>query len=607
MTDLFARWILTAVIFVPLIGVVMIGLMNARSHALIRRGALLASFATLGFALAALRLYYEPTNAYGEPHWRAGLFALSLRVPWIGDPQLLAGVDVAYAVGVDGISIWLLVMTAALTPLAIWASFSGIRERIKEYYLLLLLLEAGMLGVFCARDLLLFYVFFEFTLIPLFFLIGIWGGPQRRRAASKFFIYTLAGSVLTFTAILFLAYQAYRMPGIGVFTFDIEKLYAVGERLDLATQRWLFVAMAAGFAIRVPLFPFHTWLPLVHTEAPMAGSVLLAAVLLKLGAYGFLRLIIPMLPAAAIEFAPLVAGLAVVGILYGALAAWVQGDMKKLVAYSSVSHLGFCMLGMFSLKVAGLTGALAHMINHGLSTAALFLIVGVIYERYHTRRFDEIGGLAFHMPWLAFFLVFFSLSSIGLPGLNGFVGIFLVLVGAFTSSSTLDGNSTGPLGIAYAMIAAAGVILSAVYMLWMCQRVLFGPLRELTRTPDRSSGLTTDLTPREIAILTPLAVAALAIGVYPKPLIESMQPALQEQVIAHVLNRAPDWPVTPVIPFAAAAPTHAAVPSDGHDASDSSERRPEASAAHRTLAPLQAVPARAETAGSTASDVGGGV
>ncbi|MFQ5415007.1 MAG: NuoM family protein, partial [Phycisphaerae bacterium] len=283
----------------------------------------------------------------------------------------------------------------------------------------------------------------------------------------------------------------------------------------------------------VPLFPVHTWLPLAHTEAPTAGSVILAGVLLKLGTYGFCRLSIPMFPDAAVALAPVVAVLAIIGIMYAALAAWVQRDVKKLVAYSSVSHLGFCMLGLFSLKLAGVTGGVVYMVNHGLSTGALFLVIGCIYERYHTRDIDEIGGLARRMPWMAFFLIVFTLSSIGLPGLNGFVGEFMVLLGAATSGSSGDGFSAGPLGYGYVIPAATGIILSAVYMLWMCQRVLFGPVKAPANTPDVSTGLSTDLTRREIGMLAPIAVACVVIGVYPKPMLTSINTAVAANVLVH--------------------------------------------------------------------------
>jgi len=533
-----SRWILTVVILAPLAGAVVVALMSARSHRQIRRGALLASFATLGFAIAALRMFHS-AQVSGQPAWRSGAFVLSTRVAWLDLPP---SVDLSYHVGVDGISIWLVMLTAVLTPLAIWASFRQIQERVREFYALMLLLETGLLGVFCARDLLLFYVFFEFTLVPLFFVIGIWGGPQRRLAAGRFFIFTLTGSLLTLAGVLYLAYQAWRSPAGGAFTFDLETLYAVGRRLDTGVQWWVFLAIAAGFAVKVPLLPLHTWLPLAHTEAPTAGSVLLAGVLLKLGTYGFLRFGVPMLPAAAMALAPVLAALAIIGIIYGALVAWVQTDVKKLVAYSSVSHLGFVILGMFSLKMAGLTGSVLQMINHGLSTGALFLVVGMIYERYHTRRIDELGGLARRMPWLAFFLVFFALSSLGLPGLNGFVGEILVLLGTFSSQTGHDGLPPGPLGPPYAALAATGIILSAVYLLWMCQCILFGPLREPRGTPDTSNGRPPDLEGREVGILAPIAALCLLIGLWPGALTRSIQPALATQVLArfHTPGGEPD-------------------------------------------------------------------
>ena len=385
----------------------------------------------------------------------------------------------------------------------------------------------------CIRD--RFYIFFEFTLIPLYFIIGIWGGPEKRRAANKFFIYTIAGSVLTFAGILYIAYRAHQAFR-GVFTFDLATLYALAEQglLPARTQWWLFLAFAAGFAIKVPLFPLHTWLPLAHTEAPTAGSVILAGVLLKLGTYGFLRFSLPMLPDATVALAPAVAALSVVGIIYGALCAWVQDDVKKLVAYSSVSHLGFCILGMFSLKPAGLNGSVLYMVNHGLSTGALFLVVGMIYERYHTRRIDEIGGLARPMPVLAFFLILFALASVGLPGLNGFVGEFLVLLGTFTSAQATADWPAGPLTVPFAVAAATGIVLSAVYMLWMCQRVLFGPVRQPPGTPDLSTGLKRDLTAREVAILSPIAALCVLIGLWPGPILTTMAPAVEQNLLARV-------------------------------------------------------------------------
>lgn len=520
-------WLLTAIIFSPLAGALLLWLPPYGQGRSVGRTAFAFSLVTLGMSIWALADFYKA----GPQSGTGPLFLLQHHITWITTADTEAKINIAYHVGVDGISIWLLVLSAFLMPLAILSSFSAIRTREREYYGLLLLLQVGLLGVFCAMDLLLFYVFFEFTLIPLFFLIGIWGGSERRRAANKFFIYTLTGSVLTLAGVIYLAWFSFTE--LGRVTLNIEELIKIGQSgfLPTGVQWWLFLALAAGFAIKVPLFPFHTWLPLAHTEAPTAGSVILAGVLLKLGTYGFCRLSLPMLPDATRQLAPVMAALAIIGIIYAALAAWVQRDVKKLVAYSSVSHLGFCMLGLFSLKMAGVNGAVLYMINHGLSTGALFLIVGCIYERYHTRSIDDIGGLARKMPWLAFFLVFFTLSSIGLPGLNGFISEFLVLLGTATSAQTLDSRAAGPLGYAYVIPAALGIILGAVYMLWMCQRVLFGPVKEPPHTPDLSQGLTPDLSMREIGMLVPIALACIAIGVYPRPLLDTIQTATQRHVL----------------------------------------------------------------------------
>jgi NADH-quinone oxidoreductase subunit M len=563
-----AEHILTIIIFFPIAGAVLVWLMPADAHAAIRRNALLISLATFVIAVAAVMLYLDESMAaqsrgHATPsgHATPGGLRLVERSEWIGgrwsvshDGPTASYLRIQYYLGVDGISLPLLLMTALLTPLAIWSSFTAVNERVKEYYGLLLLLHGAMLGVFCARDLLLFYVFFEFTLIPLYFIIGIWGGPQRRRAADMFFIYTLAGSVLTFAGVLYLGWQAFvhltdPVTGSRVLTFELDQLYRLAAEGHLTTtqQTWLFLALFAGFAIKVPLFPLHTWLPLAHTEAPTAGSAILAGVLLKLGTYGFLRLSLPMLPEASLICSGWVALLAVIGIVYGALAAWVQTDIKKLVAYSSVSHLGFCLLGMFCLKMSGLTGSVLYMVNHGLSTGALFLVVGMIYERFHTREMSELGGLGRTMPVMAFFLVFFTLSSIGLPGLNGFVGEFLVLLGTFTSAQSSPGSPAGPLGIWYAVVAATGIMLSAIYMLHLCRVVLFGPVREPGRSREmgviaaalsgHASAKTTlprDLSAREIGVLVPIAVCCLWLGVYPKPVFEVMQPSIQHEILARV-------------------------------------------------------------------------
>jgi len=534
----FGRHILSVMIFLPVIAAAVVYSRTKWDGAAVRRFAFGASLLTLGLAMLAMLFFVD---ARMSDRSDLGGYFLTERADWVvgGDEAESIPLKIQYFLGVDGISMPLLLLVAVLTPLAIWGSFTGIQTRHREYYALLLLLHGAMLGVFCARDLLLFYIFFEFTLIPLYFLIGIWGSTQRQKAADMFFIYTLSGSMLTFAGVLYLGWKASTMVvgGVQEFSFDLERLYALAAQgaLSMDAQWWLFVAFFAGFAIKVPLFPMHTWLPLAHTEAPTAGSVILAAVLLKLGTYGFMRLSLPMLPQASIELAPVIGVLAVVGIIYGALAAWVQRDMKKLVAYSSVSHLGFCLLGMFSLQMAGLSGSLMYMVNHGLSTGALFFIVGMVYERYHTREFDKIGGLARKMPIMAFFLLFFTLASIGLPGLNGFVSEFLVLLGTFTSEKFIIPGFKGPLGIAFAVPAATGILLGAIYMLYMVGRLLFGPEKEPEHGFDSSTGLTQDLTPREIGILVPLAAACLFLGVYPKPALELMRPSLDRAVLARVV------------------------------------------------------------------------
>lgn len=541
---------LTYLILTPLAGVVAL---LTPPYGSARSARVIASACSIlmlfGGGLAVYRFYevshrstFEPDDDIRRADALTGGYTLVQNFPWLdngstipvrhgGTAAELPLLDIGYRVGVDGISVWLVALACLLMPLAIWSSFTSIKERVREYFCLLLLLQAGLIGVFCSLDLLLFYVFFEFTLIPLFLLVGIWGGPDRRRAATKFFLFTLAGSVITFAGIAYLAYYSWTTTErITLYIPDLIQMAREGF-LPVHLQWWLFLAFAAGFAIKVPLFPLHTWLPLAHTEAPTAGSVILAGVLLKLGTYGFCRISIPMLPDATMQWAPVIAVLSIIGIVYAALAAWVQTDIKKLVAYSSVSHLGFCMLGLFSLKLAGVSGGVLYMINHGLSTGALFLLVGYVYERYHTRDMSKIGGLARKMPWFAFFLIFFTLSSIGLPGLNGFIGEFLVLLGAAKSNTTFDGRAAGPLHLGYVIPAASGIVLGAVYMLWMCQRVLFGPLVEPAHGHDDHETLPTDLSGREISILVPLAIACVVIGVYPKPLLQTFETAAK----AHVL------------------------------------------------------------------------
>jgi NADH-quinone oxidoreductase subunit M len=521
-----AAFALNLLIFLPLLTAIVVCVLPQRREALAPKLSLAVSLATL--VIAALLFAGLPATM--RERGAAGLVGES-KAEWIVVGERAAGdlrnaVVLRYHVGLDALSMPLLALTALLVPLSVACSFNAVRTRTREYYAWLLALATGMFGVFAARDVLLFYIFFELTLVPLYFLIGIWGGPERRYAANKFFLYTFAGSVITFTGILYLGIRAAQIHHSTVLDFDLVRLSTLSlQRLTAAEQSLLFVAFFCGFAIKVPFFPLHTWLPLAHTEAPTAGSVLLAGVLLKLGTYGFLRFSLPMVPQGALHWAQVMGVLAIAGILWGALCCWVQRDVKRLVAYSSVSHLGFCMLGMFSLLPVGLSGSVLYMVNHGLSTGALFLVVGMIYERYHTRDLDQIGGLARQMPVLAFFFVLFVLSSIGLPGLNGFVSEFTVLLGAFNSDV---------LGRWYGVFGAMGILLGAIYMLYAAGKVLFGPVQEPPETPDLSTGLKRDLTRREIAVLAPLAVLVVLLGIAPRLITDTLDPAVQTLVLDRV-------------------------------------------------------------------------
>ncbi|MFQ5516505.1 MAG: NADH-quinone oxidoreductase subunit M [Acidimicrobiia bacterium] len=425
---------------------------------------------------------------------------------------------VGWNVGVDGISILLVVLTTFLMPIALVAS-AKVEKQIRWYAASMLFLETGLLGVFLSLDLLLFFVFWEVMLVPMYFIIGVWGGERRIYAAVKFFLYTAFGSALMLAGILWLAFLA--GDGAGHITFDFTDL--VGMDIARSTQFWLFGAFALSFAIKVPLFPLHTWLPDAHVEAPTAGSVLLAGVLLKLGTYGFVRFNLTLFPQASVDLVPVLATLAVIGILYGAAVAIMQPDLKKLVAYSSVSHLGFVMLGVFALTSQGLQGGVIQMVNHGLTTGALFLLVGMVYERRHTRRIADYGGIAKVMPIYAAFFLFMAFASIGLPGLNGFVGEFMVLIGSWLSLPV------------FAVLAAFGVVLAAVYMLWAYERVFTGPLDK----PENR--LLRDLNGREIAILAPLAAAILFLGIYPKPALDRIEPSVE--AILHRIEAVTDYQV----------------------------------------------------------------
>jgi NADH-quinone oxidoreductase subunit M len=459
---------------------------------LLRSLALVVSVAA--FVVTALVwVYFDPSSAE---------FQLVERVPWI--PAF--GID--YYVGVDGISLLLVVLTGFLTPIALLSSWEGVEHKIKEFCVFMLALEAAMIGVFVSLDLFLFYVFWDAMLIPMYFLIGIWGYDQRIYAAIKFMLYTMAGSVLMLIAILGLAYL--HSEATGSYSFDLLKLYT----LEIApeTQRWFFLAFTLAFAIKVPLFPFHTWLPDAHVQAPTAGSVILAGVLLKMGTYGLIRFSFPLFPAAAVEFAPWLALLAVIGIIYGALVAMVQPDMKKLVAYSSVSHLGFVVLGICAMNVQGVQGAIYQMLAHGVSTGGLFLIVGMLSDRRHTRLIAEFGGLKHAMPRLTAAFLIITLASIGMPGLNGFVGEFLIMLGAFRWDPR------------YVVAAGLGVILSAVYMLWMFQRVYYGPV-----THEENATLP-DLRRHEWASAVPLCAMALVMGIFPTLFLRPTEPAVRKVV-----------------------------------------------------------------------------
>jgi len=433
------------------------------------------------------------------------------RRPWLTSGSM----QLEMYFGVDGISVTMIALTALLTVCSVLISWEAIQDRASEFYAALLILETGLIGVFCSFDLVLFYVFFEMTLIPLFFLIAIWGGPDRRWAAIKFFLYTLAGSLVTLSGLIYVVLYTANEGLPNPTSLPALSAWLGSHPLPQWLQVTLFLAVSAGFLIKVPVFPFHTWLPLAHVEAPTAGSVLLAGVLLKLGSYGFLRICLPLFPAASVEIGlPVIGLLSVIGIIYGSLCALAQRDIKKLVAYSSVAHLGFCMLGLGALNVEGLTGGVLQMINHGLSTGALFLIVGMIYERYHTRMMDDLGGLATKLPMIACSMVFISMSSIGLPGLNGFVGEFLSLAGMFKANPM------------YAALATSGVVLGAWYLLTAVQKVFFGKLHEPHQGGHGDHEIR-DMNAREFLALAPLAALCLYLGVRPAALIEIIEPDIK--------------------------------------------------------------------------------
>ena len=490
---------LTLLTFFPFVGILILLFIPSDNKNALRWTTLATTLVTFGISLWVLTMF----NASNPS------LQLVAKYDWI----TVAGWNIQYHLGIDGLSILLVLLTGFLTPISILSTWTAVEERVKDFMIFFLLLEVGMMGVFLAQDLFLFYIFWEFTLVPMYFLIGIFGGPRRIYAAVKFFLYTMAGSILMLLAILWL--------GIYGQTFSVPELISQ-HNIPGQIQMWLFLAFTAAFAIKVPMWPLHSWLPDAHVEAPTAGSVILAGVLLKMGTYGFLRFNLPLFPEASVKAAPYIALFATIGIIYGAAVSYAQSDVKKLVAYSSVSHLGFVMLGLFAMNKEGIAGAILQMINHGLSTGALFLLVGMIYEQTHTREIKVYGGLWKITPIFGSIMLIVSLSSMGLPGLNGFVGEFTILLGAFGSLAI--GNPW------YAAISALGVIMAAVYILYMFQKMFLGPEGSIVAEVKKHGHALRDLNARELITIIPLLIFIFWIGLYPAPFFNLMAPAVSNLV-----------------------------------------------------------------------------
>ena len=512
-------WVLPTILALPLLGALFV-MVTPRGEATLARGIGLAvSTATFILSLLVLRYFDDSKAGY----------------QMVADATWVPSLGIHWKTGLDGIALWLVLLTTFLTPLTLLASTHTIGKHVREFVAAMLVLETGMLGAFVAVDVFLFYVFWELMLIPMYLMIGIWGGQRRLYASIKFVIYTMVGSLLMLVAIFYLYVQHAEVTGI--YTTDLQALMTVV--LPHKAQVWCFAAFALAFAIKVPLFPFHTWLPDAHVEAPTPGSVILAGVMLKLGVFGFLRLAMPLFPYGAAVLAPYIAILAVIGIIYGAVVAFAQDDVKKLVAYSSVSHLGFCVLGLFSMTVSGIEGSIFAMLSHGLTTGGLFLGIGMLYERRHTRRLSEYGGIWKQMPVFSAMFLIITMGSAGLPGLSGFVGEFLALFGTFNAADTFPKGYPDylPSPRLLGALATTGVILGAIYLLFMFQKVFFGPLDE------SKNGSLPDLSGREKAVFVPLVLLIFVLGVFPRPFLAKMEPSVKAFIANyHAKLAEPDGP-----------------------------------------------------------------